>query len=183
MQKCGVHLPRERSPDWNQNVGTLSHSEARDRRDPRDSAWRPLRPLHHRLLVILALNQVNLLQTLDFLRPSARPPLHGTEARRLCLFRLAPLLSVYPPLGPLSGYLLAWCPSWHDHGVTEEGLIEGTVSPFHVFASATLTEALDYLQVIILGDSGVGKTSLMNQYVRRPIGISRATVPLIGPHR
>jgi GTPase SAR1 family protein len=26
----------------------------------------------------------------------------------------------------------------------------------------------DLLQVIILGDSGVGKTSLMNQYVRGP---------------
>ena len=51
------------------------------------------------------------------------------------------------------------------HVVKEEGVIEGVMSVCSLSQSFTDTLA----QVIILGDSGVGKTSLMNQYVCLPI--------------
>jgi hypothetical protein len=47
------------------------------------------------------------------------------------------------------------------HGIPKEGPLEGTAAPWADSCCLANDE-----QVIILGDSGVGKTSLMNQYVR-----------------
>lgn len=55
------------------------------------------------------------------------------------------------------------------HVVEEEGIIEGTVSSALSHRETRLTNVA---QVIILGDSGVGKTSLMNQYVCPPFYLS-----------
>ena len=52
----------------------------------------------------------------------------------------------------------------HPDGFEEEGLAQGTHRSFQG-SGRSLTFNPD--QVIILGDSGVGKTSLMNQYVCR----------------
>jgi ABC-type lipoprotein export system ATPase subunit len=49
------------------------------------------------------------------------------------------------------------------HGVKEEGSPQGTTA-----SRKCSGPYIDTKQVIILGDSGVGKTSLMNQYVRPP---------------
>jgi hypothetical protein len=56
-------------------------------------------------------------------------------------------------------------------GVEKEGLVEGLISPTHAPTMShsiwnTWANQIVWIQVIILGDSGVGKTSLMNQYVR-----------------
>lgn len=57
------------------------------------------------------------------------------------------------------------------HGVPQEGSIEGGLRAIDIKTVSLsdgrwVTDAfLLQIQVIILGDSGVGKTSLMNQYV------------------
>lgn len=66
---------------------------------------------------------------------------------------------------PLLSYILP-C----SHGVPQEGSIEGGLvaideKKVSLSDGRWVTDAFLQIQVIILGDSGVGKTSLMNQYV------------------
>jgi len=53
------------------------------------------------------------------------------------------------------------------HGVEEEGVVEGNHAGAVLYRLSVYATDHGIAQVIILGDSGVGKTSLMNQYVRR----------------